>query len=84
MVLELAEEISQTTSGFIQSSNHRDLLDIVDSLARLILIRKSHPVPLSSEAWGQFWELLEVLLKIAPKTSPRLWNSLQIPSFSAC
>lgn len=29
---DLAEQISQKTSGFIQSSNHRDLLDIVDSL----------------------------------------------------
>ncbi|OTB00157.1 hypothetical protein M426DRAFT_324476 [Hypoxylon sp. CI-4A] len=28
----IAEDISQKTSGFIQSSNHRDLLDIVDSL----------------------------------------------------
>ncbi|KAI1372851.1 P-loop containing nucleoside triphosphate hydrolase protein [Hypoxylon crocopeplum] len=32
MTIDLAEEISQKTSGFIQSSNHRDLLDIVDSL----------------------------------------------------
>lgn len=30
--LDLAEDISQKTSGFIQSSNHRDLLDIVDAL----------------------------------------------------
>ncbi|KAK8127637.1 dynamin family protein [Apiospora sp. TS-2023a] len=29
---DLAEQISQKTSGFIQSENHRDLLDIVDSL----------------------------------------------------
>ena len=29
---DLAEQINQKTSGFIQSSNHRDLLDIVDSL----------------------------------------------------
>ncbi|ETS73761.1 hypothetical protein PFICI_14707 [Pestalotiopsis fici W106-1] len=28
----LAEQISEKTSGFIQSSSHRDLLDIVDSL----------------------------------------------------
>lgn len=32
MELNLAEQISQKTSGFIQSSKHRDLLDIVDSL----------------------------------------------------
>ncbi|KAI1495922.1 P-loop containing nucleoside triphosphate hydrolase protein [Biscogniauxia marginata] len=32
MAANLAEQISQKTSGFIQSSNHRDLLDIVDSL----------------------------------------------------
>ncbi|KAI0004030.1 P-loop containing nucleoside triphosphate hydrolase protein [Xylariaceae sp. FL0662B] len=32
MAIDLAEQISQRTSGFIQSSNHRDLLDIVDSL----------------------------------------------------
>ncbi|KAI1443026.1 P-loop containing nucleoside triphosphate hydrolase protein [Annulohypoxylon stygium] len=32
MAADLAEDISQKTSGFIQSSNHRDLLDIVDSL----------------------------------------------------
>ncbi|KAI1075851.1 P-loop containing nucleoside triphosphate hydrolase protein [Whalleya microplaca] len=32
MAINLAEQISQKTSGFIQSSNHRDLLDIVDSL----------------------------------------------------
>lgn len=32
MELDLAEDISKKTSGFIQSSNHRDLLDIVDSL----------------------------------------------------
>ncbi|KAI1206794.1 P-loop containing nucleoside triphosphate hydrolase protein [Annulohypoxylon truncatum] len=32
MTTNLAEDISQKTSGFIQSSNHRDLLDIVDSL----------------------------------------------------
>ncbi|PVH84492.1 dynamin family protein [Cadophora sp. DSE1049] len=31
-VLGLAEQISQKTSGFIHSSNHRDLLDIVDAL----------------------------------------------------
>jgi hypothetical protein len=30
--LELAEQISEKTSGFIQSSKHRDLLDIVDAL----------------------------------------------------
>jgi len=30
--IDLAEQISKKTSGFIQSSNHRDLLDIVDSL----------------------------------------------------
>jgi hypothetical protein len=30
--LDLAEQISEKTSGFIQSSNHRDLLDIVDAL----------------------------------------------------
>ncbi|CAG8950637.1 hypothetical protein HYFRA_00002846 [Hymenoscyphus fraxineus] len=30
--LHLADQISQTTSGFIQSDKHRDLLDIVDSL----------------------------------------------------
>ena len=30
--LDLAEQISETTSGFIQSNNHRDLLDIVDAL----------------------------------------------------
>ncbi|KAF8864404.1 hypothetical protein BDZ45DRAFT_758809 [Acephala macrosclerotiorum] len=30
--LDLAEQISQTTSTFIQSSNRRDLLDIIDSL----------------------------------------------------
>ncbi|KAI9046786.1 hypothetical protein LZ554_009521 [Drepanopeziza brunnea f. sp. 'monogermtubi'] len=32
IVGDLAEHISQKTSGFIQSSKHRDLLDIVDSL----------------------------------------------------
>ncbi|KAI1452846.1 P-loop containing nucleoside triphosphate hydrolase protein [Annulohypoxylon moriforme] len=32
MTTDLAEDISQKTAGFIQSSNHRDLLDIVDSL----------------------------------------------------
>ncbi|OTA68113.1 hypothetical protein K449DRAFT_364709 [Hypoxylon sp. EC38] len=32
MATKLAEDISQKTSGFIQSNNHRDLLDIVDSL----------------------------------------------------
>ncbi|KAI0110612.1 P-loop containing nucleoside triphosphate hydrolase protein [Hypoxylon sp. NC0597] len=32
MATKLAEDISQKTSGFIQSHNHRDLLDIVDSL----------------------------------------------------
>ncbi|KAI0376730.1 P-loop containing nucleoside triphosphate hydrolase protein [Hypomontagnella monticulosa] len=32
MTIKLAEDISQKTSGFIQSSNHRDLLDIVDVL----------------------------------------------------
>ncbi|KAI0883014.1 P-loop containing nucleoside triphosphate hydrolase protein [Annulohypoxylon maeteangense] len=32
MTTDLAADISQKTSGFIQSSNHRDLLDIVDSL----------------------------------------------------
>ncbi|KAI5857492.1 P-loop containing nucleoside triphosphate hydrolase protein [Durotheca rogersii] len=32
MTSNLAEEISLKTTGFIQSSNHRDLLDIVDSL----------------------------------------------------
>ncbi|KAI2463967.1 P-loop containing nucleoside triphosphate hydrolase protein [Annulohypoxylon bovei var. microspora] len=32
MTTDLAEDISKRTSGFIQSSNHRDLLDIVDSL----------------------------------------------------
>ncbi|KAG4424457.1 hypothetical protein IFR04_002335 [Cadophora malorum] len=31
-VIGLAEQISQKTSGFIHSSNHRDLLDIVDAL----------------------------------------------------
>jgi hypothetical protein len=30
--IDLAEQISKKTSGFIQSNNHRDLLDIVDSL----------------------------------------------------
>ncbi|RYO80007.1 hypothetical protein DL766_000532 [Monosporascus sp. MC13-8B] len=32
MAGDLAEQISQKTSGLIQSSNHRDLLDVVDSL----------------------------------------------------
>ncbi|KAI1484675.1 P-loop containing nucleoside triphosphate hydrolase protein [Biscogniauxia mediterranea] len=32
MAAKFAEQISQKASGFIQSSNHRDLLDIVDSL----------------------------------------------------
>ncbi|OTB09886.1 hypothetical protein K445DRAFT_323530 [Daldinia sp. EC12] len=32
MAMDLAQDISQKTSGLIQSSNHRDLLDIVDSL----------------------------------------------------
>ncbi|KAI0835262.1 P-loop containing nucleoside triphosphate hydrolase protein [Hypoxylon sp. FL0890] len=32
MATKLAEDISHKTSGFIQSNNHRDLLDIVDSL----------------------------------------------------
>ncbi|KAI2613376.1 P-loop containing nucleoside triphosphate hydrolase protein [Hypoxylon sp. NC1633] len=32
MTIDLAEDISQKTSGFIQSNDHRDLLDIVDSL----------------------------------------------------
>ncbi|KAI1407196.1 hypothetical protein F5Y13DRAFT_195607 [Hypoxylon sp. FL1857] len=32
MATKFAEDISQKTSGFIQSNNHRDLLDIVDSL----------------------------------------------------
>lgn len=32
MAVDLAEEIAQKTSSLIQSSNHRDLLDIVDSL----------------------------------------------------
>ncbi|KAI8963162.1 P-loop containing nucleoside triphosphate hydrolase protein [Daldinia sp. FL1419] len=32
MVTNLAQEISQKTSGLIQSRNHRDLLDIVDCL----------------------------------------------------
>ncbi|KAI1133937.1 P-loop containing nucleoside triphosphate hydrolase protein [Hypoxylon sp. FL0543] len=32
MAVKLADDISQKTSGFIQSDNHRDLLDIVDSL----------------------------------------------------
>jgi hypothetical protein len=30
--LGLADQISEKTSGFIQSSNHRDLLDVVDAL----------------------------------------------------
>ncbi|CAJ2502039.1 Uu.00g048920.m01.CDS01 [Anthostomella pinea] len=32
MAMDLAENISHKTSGLIQSSNHRDLLDIVDTL----------------------------------------------------
>ncbi|KAH7308296.1 P-loop containing nucleoside triphosphate hydrolase protein [Rhexocercosporidium sp. MPI-PUGE-AT-0058] len=32
MAIDLADQISQKTSGFIQSENHRDLLDIVDCL----------------------------------------------------
>ncbi|XXH00970.1 hypothetical protein Hte_007321 [Hypoxylon texense] len=32
MTMDLAEDISQKTSSFIHSTNHRDLLDIVDSL----------------------------------------------------
>ncbi|KAI1646714.1 P-loop containing nucleoside triphosphate hydrolase protein [Daldinia loculata] len=32
MATALAQDISQKTSGLVQSSNHRDLLDIVDSL----------------------------------------------------
>ncbi|RYP02423.1 hypothetical protein DL764_005802 [Monosporascus ibericus] len=32
MAGDLAEQISQKTSGLVQSSNHRDLLDVVDSL----------------------------------------------------
>lgn len=32
MTMVLAEDISQKTSSFIHSTNHRDLLDIVDSL----------------------------------------------------
>lgn len=32
LTMDLAEDISRKTAGFIQSENHRDLLDIVDSL----------------------------------------------------